>query len=66
VVAHGVALKPGKPLCLAVTRGKPVVILPGFPTSAIVTFHEFAAPVIRAFAGRAEESQPAVGRAGAG
>ena len=28
--------------------GKPVVVLPGFPTSAIFTFHEFVAPVIRA------------------
>ncbi len=51
VVVHGVALKPGKPLCLAVHEGKPVVVLPGFPTSAIFTFHEFVAPVIRAFAG---------------
>jgi len=31
IIAHGVALKPGKPLCLAVCNGKPVVILPGFP-----------------------------------
>ena len=52
IVAHGVALKPGKPICLAVTGGKPVVILPGFPTSAIFTFHEFVAPVIRTLAGR--------------
>jgi putative molybdopterin biosynthesis protein len=51
IVVHGVALKPGKPLCLAVTGGKPLVILPGFPTSAIFTFHEFVVPVIRAFAG---------------
>ncbi len=51
IVAHGVALKPGKPVCLAVTQGKPVVILPGFPTSAVFTFHEFLAPVIRAYAG---------------
>ena len=54
IVAHGVALKPGKPICLAVSAGKPVVILPGFPTSAIFTFHEFVAPVIRRLAGRAE------------
>jgi putative molybdopterin biosynthesis protein len=54
IVAHGVALKPGKPLCLAVSAGKPVVILPGFPTSAIFTFHAFVAPVIRALAGRDE------------
>ena len=41
IVVHGVALKPGKPLCLAVTGGKPVAVLPGFPTSAMFTFHEF-------------------------
>ncbi len=52
VLVHGVALKPGKPLCLAVTGARPVAILPGFPTSAIMTFHTFLAPVIRAFAGR--------------
>jgi putative molybdopterin biosynthesis protein len=52
IVAHGVALKPGKPICLAATRGRPVVVLPGFPTSAIFTFHEFVAPVIREQAGR--------------
>jgi putative molybdopterin biosynthesis protein len=51
IVVHGVAIKPGKPVCLAVTGGKPVVVLPGFPTSAIFTFHEFVAPVIRALAG---------------
>jgi len=52
VIVHGVALKPGKPLCLAVTGGKLVTVLPGFPTSAIFTFHEFVAPVIRVLAGQ--------------
>jgi putative molybdopterin biosynthesis protein len=51
IVAHGVALKPGKPICLAATGGRAVVVLPGFPTSAIFTFHEFVAPVIRLLAG---------------
>lgn len=51
IVAHGVALKPGKPLCLAVAKGKPVVILPGFPTSAMFTFHDFVVPVLRAMSG---------------
>ncbi|MBO0752493.1 MAG: molybdopterin biosynthesis protein, partial [Bradyrhizobiaceae bacterium] len=51
VLVHGVALKPGKPLCLAACDGKPVAVLPGFPTSAIFTFHAFVAPVIRARAG---------------
>jgi putative molybdopterin biosynthesis protein len=56
VVVHGVALKPGKPLCLAVLDGKPLVVLPGFPTSAIFTFHAFVAPVIRARAGLPPET----------
>jgi putative molybdopterin biosynthesis protein len=60
IVAHGVALKPGKPLCLAAVqrpagRTVPVIVLPGFPTSAIFTFHEFVAPVLRKLAGRGEE-----------
>src|SRR5262245_22068510 len=56
ILVHGVALKPGKPLCLGVIGDKPVVVLPGFPTSAIFTFHAFAAPVIRARAGLPPES----------
>lgn len=51
IVAHGVALKPGKPLCLAVAGGKPVAVLPGFPTSAMFTFHDFVVPVLRRMAG---------------
>jgi putative molybdopterin biosynthesis protein len=55
VIVHGVALKPGKPICLAAHGRKPVVILPGFPTSAIFTFHEFVAPVIRRLGGLAAD-----------
>jgi molybdenum cofactor synthesis domain-containing protein len=51
IIAHGVALKPGKPLCLAVCDGKPVVILPGFPTSAMFTFHDMIVPALRRMAG---------------
>lgn len=51
VIVHGVALKPGKPVCLGSAGGKPVAILPGFPTSAVFTFHEFVAPVLRRLAG---------------
>src|SRR5215467_8630085 len=60
IVAHGVALKPGKPICLAASHGIPVVVLPGFPTSAIFTFHEFVAPVIRAKAGMGAETGTSV------
>ena len=65
IVAHGVALKPGKPLCLAAVnreggRPIPVAVLPGFPTSAIFTFHEFLAPVIRCLAGRRHEPRETI------
>src|SRR5580698_8667752 len=60
IVAHGVALKPGKPICLAATSGRAVVVLPGFPTSAIFTFHEFVAPVIRLLAGRGSQERTVV------
>lgn len=60
IVVHGVAIKPGKPLCLAVTRNKPVAILPGFPTSAIFTFHQFVAPMLRLMAGMPEEAHERV------
>jgi putative molybdopterin biosynthesis protein len=60
VVAHGVALKPGKPICLAASDGRPVVVLPGFPTSAIFTFHEFVAPVLTSMAGLAATDRATV------
>jgi putative molybdopterin biosynthesis protein len=62
ILVHGVALKPGKPICLAAAGTLPVVVLPGFPTSAVFTFHEFVAPVIRKLAGlppEKRETQPA-------
>lgn len=57
ILAHGVALKPGKPLCLAASGRKGVVVLPGFPTSAIFTFHDLVAPVVRLLAGLPEEGR---------
>jgi putative molybdopterin biosynthesis protein len=60
VVVHGVALKPGKPLCLGLVGATPVAVLPGFPTSAVFTFHGFVAPLIRAMAGLPETAAETV------
>jgi molybdenum cofactor synthesis domain-containing protein len=60
IICHGVALKPGKPLCLAVCKDKPVVILPGFPTSAMFTFHDMIVPVLRRMAGLRPRSDATV------
>jgi putative molybdopterin biosynthesis protein len=60
IVVHGVALKPGKPILMALIAGTPVVVLPGFPTSAIFTFHEFVAPLLRRLTGAPEDAVRAV------
>jgi putative molybdopterin biosynthesis protein len=60
ILVHGVALKPGKPLCLGVIGKTPIAVLPGFPTSAIFTFHAFVSPVIRALAGLPPEAAQTV------
>lgn len=60
ILVHGVALKPGKPICLAAHGRRPVVILPGFPTSAVFTFHELVAPVLRRLVGLPPDRREAV------
>jgi molybdopterin molybdotransferase len=46
VVVHGVAMRPGMPVALAVVKGKPVVVLPGNPVAAMVGFEVFVRPLI--------------------
>jgi putative molybdopterin biosynthesis protein len=46
-IFHGVNLKPGKPTLFGTIAGKPILGLPGYPTSALTVFGQLAAPVIR-------------------
>jgi len=46
VLAHGINIKPGKPMIIAKME-KPVIGLPGFPTSALSMFYYLVAPRIR-------------------
>lgn len=46
VLVHGVAIKPGKPVVLALCQGKPVIGLPGYPVSAMLTAELFARDVL--------------------
>jgi molybdopterin molybdotransferase len=53
-----VALKPGKPTWFGTRGDKLVFGLPGNPVSAMVTFHLFARPALRALAGgRADDTR---------
>jgi molybdopterin molybdotransferase len=57
----GVALKPGKPTWFG-TRGQTLVFgLPGNPVSAMVTFHLFVRPALRALAGADPDDTRATG-----
>ena len=47
ILAHGVALSPGKPTILGRASGKPVLGLPGQVTSAQVVMHVLVLPLIR-------------------
>ena len=51
VIIHGVAMKPGKPVILAIVQGKPVIGLPGYPVSAYLAFENFVTPVLKKLAG---------------
>jgi molybdenum cofactor synthesis domain-containing protein len=46
-LAHGINIKPGKPVVIGVIKGVPIIGLPGNPTSALMIFNEFVAPLIR-------------------
>jgi putative molybdopterin biosynthesis protein len=55
LLVHGLALKPGKPTLLALIKGRPLVGLPGNPTSAMAVFHVLVEPIINAMLGALEE-----------
>ncbi len=58
VLVHGVAMMPGKPTLLGVVAGKPVIGNPGYPVSAVLSFEEFAQPLIAGWAGRRLAPRP--------
>ncbi|MHA1379942.1 MAG: molybdopterin-binding protein [Candidatus Helarchaeota archaeon] len=51
---HGIRIKPGKPTLISAIKEnnliKPIIVLPGYPTSALTIFYHFIAPIIRRWA----------------
>lgn len=58
VLVHGVAMMPGKPTLLGVVAEKPVMGNPGYPVSAVLSFEQFARPLISSLAGKKVLSRP--------
>ncbi|RZW20851.1 MAG: molybdopterin biosynthesis protein [Desulfobulbaceae bacterium] len=52
IIIHGVAIKPGKPVILALIGDTPVVGLPGYPISALLTMHLFGRELVYGFSGK--------------
>lgn len=51
IVVHGLRVKPGKPLLLGAHGAKPIVGLPGNPTSALMMLEAVASPIVAALTG---------------
>jgi len=58
VLVHGVALKPGHPVCLGVADDTPIVSLPGYPVACIVNAAQFLRPVQKRVGGTSAEPFP--------
>jgi molybdopterin molybdotransferase len=58
ILAHGVAIRPGKPTLLARQSDKVIVGLPGHPVSALIVAQVFLAPLLRYLQGCELEKGP--------
>jgi putative molybdopterin biosynthesis protein len=59
---HGISFKPGKPTLFGTISGKPLIGLPGYPTSALTVFGQLAAPAIRKAVGTEHLAPKATGK----
>lgn len=46
LIVHGIAIRPGHPTILGVARGKPLIGIPGYPVSALITTELVVKPVV--------------------
>jgi len=52
VLVHGIAIRPGHPVVLGVAMGKPLIGVPGYPVSALMTFDLLARPLVAHWLGQ--------------
>ena len=62
VLFHGIAVKPGKPTVFGHVQGKPVLGMPGYPTSCLSNGYLLLVPMLRRMA-RLPDYQPQIVRA---
>ena len=60
LLVHGIAIRPGHPVALGIVLGKPVLGIPGYPASAVVTSELLLHPLIRRKLGLAPLRRPVI------
>ena len=50
ILFHGIQVKPGKPTIFAMIEGKPLMGMPGYPTSCLINTYLFLLPSVRKMA----------------
>lgn len=58
LVVHGCAIRPGHPIILGIAKGKPIVGIPGYPVSAVLTCELFVKPLIYRLLGTTAPTRP--------
>jgi molybdopterin molybdotransferase len=60
-IVHGLRVRPGKPTLLAAAGGKPIVGLPGNPTSALMILEAVVRPIVQRLCGEPARRAPRIG-----
>ena len=60
LLVHGIAIRPGHPVVLGLADGKPVIGLPGYPVSAVLTAELLVKPLLEQWLGRPGPARPRV------
>jgi putative molybdopterin biosynthesis protein len=58
LVVHGCAIRPGHPIILGVAKGKPIIGIPGYPVSAVLTCELFVKSLVYRLLGTNAPTRP--------
>ena len=54
LLVHGIAIRPGHPVILGIAQGRPVIGIPGYPVSAILTTELLVKPLVYRLLGKVQ------------
>ena len=58
LLVHGIAVRPGHPVVLGVAQGKPLIGVPGYPVSCVLTMDIMVKPLIGRLLGASAPARP--------